>query len=106
MPSYEFECSDGHMTEVVCRIDDREAPVPCCKCQGPTLRVYSLSVVHTLDEHIDTELTVEGSGEPFVVTSHRQKAARMRELNLECVPMSDRARDRSYKGTIYSHRRG
>lgn len=106
MPSYEFECEAGHLTTVVCRIDDRERPVECHKCGGATTRVYSLATVHTLEEYADVDLADEHDGTPFVVTSKNQKARRMRELNLEQVPLSERARDRSMKGTIFSIPRG
>jgi hypothetical protein len=68
--------------------------------------VYSLAAVQTIEEYADHELSDEGSDKPFVVTSKPQKERRMRELNLDCVPMSERARDRRMNGTIFSIPKG
>lgn len=106
MPSYEFECDGGHRTTVFCRIAERDRPVLCSDCGNATIRVYSLAAVQTLEEYVDHELGDEGTDKPFVVTSKRQKERRMRELDLDCVPMSERARDRMTKGTIFSIPRG
>jgi len=106
VPSYEFECLKGHSTTVFCKIAERERPVLCSDCGDATIRVYSLAPVHTLDEYPDHELSEEGSEKPFIVTSKPQKERRMRELDLDCIPMSDNARDRRMNGTIFSIPRG
>jgi predicted nucleic acid-binding Zn ribbon protein len=106
VPTYEYECGSGHTTTVLCRVDDRTETVKCSGCIRQAGRVYSLATVQTMVEHIDTELSEEGSTKPFVVTGHQQRASRMRELNLDIVPTSDRVRENQQRARFNHRGRG
>ena len=106
MPTYEFECSKGHSTDVVCRISDRANSVACGQCGGATNRVYSLSSLFLLDEYQDAELSSEQSAEPYVVKNWSDKQRRLKQLGLEQVPITAKAKDRQMKHTIFSIGKG
>lgn len=45
MPLYEYRCPEGHVTELVRKMDDRNQPAECRVCNGPAERIVSINYV-------------------------------------------------------------
>ena len=43
MPTYEFKCVEGHITEQVLPISSEQKVMPCGQCEGQAQRIISLS---------------------------------------------------------------
>ena len=97
MPMYSFGCESCNIQwDEVRAVSDRDVQAGCRKCGGPAERGFDSPNFHDFPvhaEYVDENLTEYGSGKPFVVKSHAQRAQRQKELGLADAPKSDRTKD-------------
>ena len=46
-PIYEYRCGEGHITETIRRVEDRDDELVCDRCQTAAVRIQSLPAKRT-----------------------------------------------------------
>jgi putative FmdB family regulatory protein len=61
MPTYEYECEDGHRWEDQRPMDARRDPIECPECSKDGEMVYSVTLEHVWDERSARDIHTRSS---------------------------------------------